>query len=182
MSGINLRGETEQSLVQALRQGRQEVLALLYDAYAPVMMGIISRIVPDREMAEEVLQDTFVAIWSRIGVYDASRNRFLTWGLAIARGIALEAVKTARYTSVTREERNTTFAGAEATGKEASLNEKQEEKQHCHLEPQEKAILELIYLKGHTCAEAAEELGVTEAALRTSLKEAFLHLKAEKSA
>ncbi|GAB3812093.1 hypothetical protein GCM10028895_02800 [Pontibacter rugosus] len=76
MSGINLQGETEQSLVEALKQGKQEVLGLLYDAYAPVMMGVILRIVPDREVAEEVLQETFLAIWSRIEVYDASKKDF----------------------------------------------------------------------------------------------------------
>ncbi|RIJ34300.1 RNA polymerase sigma factor [Pontibacter oryzae] len=178
MSGINLRGETEQSLVEALQQGKQEVLGLLYDAYAPVMMGVITRIVDDEHLAEEVLQETFVAIWSRIGIYDCTRNRFLTWGLAIARGIALEAVKKAKQAPhIIKTETENLKVGADGKGYYLFLKQPL-----CNLEPEERTILELIYLKGYTCPEAAAKLGITETDLRTSLKKAFIQLKAEKSA
>ncbi|GHA80832.1 RNA polymerase sigma factor [Pontibacter akesuensis] len=170
MSGIDLQGETEQSLVEALQQGKQEMLSVLYDAYAPVMMGVIARIVPDKEQAEEVLQETFVAIWSRIDVYDSSKGRFLIWGLAIARGIALEAVKNGQY-----------IPGNSASAAPQQAREPKP-KPFCDLEPQERAILELIYLKGYSCSEVTAELNITEETLRTILKKAFIHLKAEKSA
>lgn len=179
MSGIDLQGETEQSLVAALRQGRQEMLGKLYDAYAPVMMGVISRIVPDTEVAEQVLQETFVAIWTRIGVYDASKERLLTWGLAIARGIALEAVKTGRYTSVGSPKNE---AGSQQN-KNVPLQQGQlSEENLCSLSPLEKRALESLYLKGRSCAETAGELNMTETALKELLKSAFTHIKAEKSA
>lgn len=174
MSGIDLRGESEQSLVEALQQGKQEVLGLLYDAYAPAMMGVITRIVEDEQVAEEVLQETFMAIWSRIGIYDCTKNRFLTWGMAIARGIALEAVKKGKP-----EARFGATQTAEAAKKSYPPFFQQP---LCNLEPQERAILELIYLKGYTCPEAAAKLGITETNLRASLKKAFIQLKAEKSA
>lgn len=170
MSGIDLQGETEQSLVAALQQGKQEMLSILYDAYAPVMMGVITRIVPDKEQAEEVLQETFVAIWSRIDVYDSSKGRFLIWGLAIARGIALEAVKNGKY-----KQPGPAYNAAQQE-REQML------KPLCDLEPQERAILELIYLKGCSCAEVATELNITQETLKTTLKKAFIHLKSEKSA
>lgn len=179
MSGIDLRGETEQSLVAALKQGRQEMLGKLYDAYAPVMMGVISRIVPDAEVAEQVLQETFVAIWTRIGVYDASKERLLTWGLAIARGIALEAVKTNRYTTTAKYKNET----APLPNKHVPLQQGQISVENvCSLAPLEKKALELLYLKGRTCAETAGELNITETALKEVLKSAFTQLKAEKSA
>jgi RNA polymerase sigma factor (sigma-70 family) len=179
MSGIDLQGETEQSLVAALRQGRQEMLGKLYDAYAPVMMGVIYRIVPEAEVAEQVLQETFVAIWTRIGIYDASKERLLTWGLAIARGIALEAVKTCRYNPAANPLNDT----PPQQNKVVSLQQGQVSKQDlCLLAPLEKRALELLYLKGRTCAETAGELNMTEAALKELLKSTFTHLKAEKSA
>lgn len=182
MYEINLKGETEQSLVTAMKQGRQEVLGLLYDAYAPVMMGVISRIVPDQEVAEQVLQETFVAIWSRIEVYDASRNRLLVWGLAIARGIALEAAKNDRYAAVAQQQKSRNFVGAENKENEVRQQRKQENEPLCYLEPQEKEILELVYLKGRSCTEAAAELGITEEKMIIVIKKAFVHLKAGKSA
>lgn len=179
MAGIDLQGETEQSVVAALRQGRQEMLGKLYDAYAPVLMGVISRIVPDAEVAEQVLQETFVAIWTRIGVYDASKERLLTWGLAIARGIALEAVKTGRYDSSAKPKNEK----GPQQNKNITLQQGQLSEEHiCLLEPLERKALELLYLKGRTCAETAGELNMTETALKEILKSAFAHLKAEKSA
>lgn len=182
MIGIDLQGETEHSLVAGLRQGRQEAMGLLYDAYAPVMMGMICSIIPQQEAAEEVLHETFVAIWSRIGEYDASRSRFLSWGLSVARGIALEAVKNDKSTPVAKQQRKRNFAGAEDTEEVPPVQKEQEDKLLCRLEPLEKAILELIYLKGRSCTEAAAALGITEEMLRACTKKAFIHIKAEKSA
>jgi RNA polymerase sigma factor (sigma-70 family) len=176
MSGIDLQGESEQSLVAALREGRQEMLSKLYDAYAPAMMGVISRIVQDNEVAEEVLKESFVAIWSRIGIYDASKERLLTWGLSIARGIALEAVKTDRYAS------NNPSGKSLAPKKNITLQNGEIKKEDlCTLTPLEKTVLESLYLKGRTCTETARELNMTEEETRAVVKKAFIHLKAGKS-
>jgi RNA polymerase sigma-70 factor (ECF subfamily) len=181
MSGIDFQGETEQSLVAALRQGRQEMLGKLYDAYAPVMMGVIARIVQDDEVAEEVLKETFVAIWSRIGIYDASKDRLLTWGLAIARGIALEAIKTGRY-ATTADATNKPAETNSQPNKPVTLQNREIDKQEvCALAPLEKTVLELLYLKGRSCAETAGELNMTVEEVSVVLKKAFTHLKAEKS-
>ena len=181
MSEVNLQGESEESIVAALRQGRQQVLGKLYDSYAPIMMGTITRIVQDQEIAEEVLKETFVAIWTRIGIYDASKHRLLTWGLAIARGLALEAIKSDRYASISRTAIKTADTTTEkykfvtlhkGDTKEANL---------CNLSSLEKAALELIYLKGRSCTETAAEMNMTEKQLKDVLKKAFSNLKAGKS-
>jgi RNA polymerase sigma factor (sigma-70 family) len=181
MIGRDFQGETEQSLVAALRQGRQEKLSELYDAYAPVLLGMITRIVQDTELAEQVLQETFVAIWSRIGNYDASKERLLTWGLAIAREIALTAIKCNQITP-SNTASNTSAETTTEHLKVLSLQNGHVKKQDfCTLPPQEKSVLELLYLKGRTCEETAKELSLTVTELRTVLKRAFTHLKAEKS-
>lgn len=169
------RGAKEKELVEALQKGKKEVLSILYDAYAPVMLGVILKIVKDTERAEEVLQDTFVAIWSRIGVYDVSRGRFLTWGLAIARGIALQHLKSRKYMPET----------AATTGKPANLQNAAQSitanTQACHLAPELQAVLDLVYLQGKKSAEAAAALGLTEEELCARLRQAIQQLKAEKS-
>lgn len=181
MPGINLQKEKEQSLVEALQQGKQEVLGLLYDAYAPEMLGVIYGIVQHDEVAEEVLQETFVAIWSRIGLYDASHSRFLIWGLAIARGIALEAVKSGKYDYLTKNGRK---PDTSEKGKVKAMDPQlaPDDSRVISLAPQEKAILELIYMKGHSCSQTAAVLGITEAEVKTGLKKAFVHLRADKQA
>lgn len=165
----------------ALRQGRQEMLATLYDAYSPVMFGVIRRIVTNEDVAEEVLKETFVAIWQRIGVYNASKERLLTWGLAIARGLALEAVKTDRYAALLQAN-NSAPKATELQNKKVPLPHAENTNPLVqHLTPLEKQALELLYLKGRSCAETAAELNVSDAQLREILKKACSTLKAEKS-
>ncbi|WP_276497113.1 RNA polymerase sigma factor [Pontibacter litorisediminis] len=150
------------------------MLAKLYDAYAPVMMGLISRIVEDADVAEEVLKNSFVAIWTRIGRYDGAKERLLTWSLAIAREVALETLKD--NTQNTQAKPN-----ALQENKSVSLQHSPIKKEDlCRLAPLEKAVLEQLYLKGRTCAETAAELGIAEAEVRVVLKRAFTYLKAEK--
>ncbi|QHL86486.1 sigma-70 family RNA polymerase sigma factor [Nibribacter ruber] len=169
-----LQEHAEQYMIAALKNGDQSVLGNLYTNYAPVLLGVISRIVQDTAIAEQVLQETFVAIWSRIKLYDASTSRFLTWGLAIARGIAIEAVKTGKFQHLAQRSENSTFALAKESQDQPDT--------FYFLEPQEKEALELIYLKGYSCQEAAQELGIPEETLKTSLKLAFKHIGAERAA
>lgn len=174
MSEINFEEEGEERLVEALREGRQEVLGELYDAYAPALLGVILRIVENKAVAEEVLKETFMAIWSRIGVYDPAKTRFLTWGLAIARGLALHAQRTGKYKHLADAAKKDTF-GSSKLGAPENLA------LHCPLEPRQKAVLELLYLQGLSCAQVAEQLQLSEAEVRTVLRMAFVQLGAEKS-
>ncbi|ALI97733.1 RNA polymerase sigma factor [Rufibacter tibetensis] len=174
-------GESEKRLIEAIRQGKQEAFGLLYDTYAPVLMGMITRIVQHTDVAEEVLKETFLAIWSRIHIYDPSKSGFLTWGLAMARGIALEAKKTGMYGNLLHTtEKDAVVRQEEERAKQ--VEEAKVKETFCQLEPQEKAIIDLIYLKGYTCTQAAEALGISETQIKSHLKMAFKHIGAERTA
>ncbi|RNI29137.1 RNA polymerase sigma factor [Rufibacter latericius] len=181
MAESRFGGEAEQRLIEAIQEGKQEAFGLLYDAFAPVLMGLISRMVPEPHIAEEVLKETFLTIWSRIHIYDPSKSRFLTWALAIGRGVSLEALKTGKYC---RQNLGSEEGQEESeTISQVSLpNENRVFANLGHLETEGKAIIDLIYLKGYRCAQAAEALGISEEQLKSRLVLAFKHLGAEKTA
>lgn len=79
-------------LIAAVQQGDQQALAALYDAYSGALYGIILKVVEKEELAQEVLQDTFVKIWRSAGGYDASKGRPFTWMLNIARNAAIDPI------------------------------------------------------------------------------------------
>jgi hypothetical protein len=72
---VALNPDTYADLLPALVDGDEGAFALLYDAYAPLLFGIIVRIVGDEKEAENLLQDTFVKIWNHISKYDAEKGR-----------------------------------------------------------------------------------------------------------
>ena len=52
---------------------------------AGALLNVIYQIVKNREVSEEVLQDTFVKIWEKVGQYDEQKGRLFTWMFQIAR-------------------------------------------------------------------------------------------------
>jgi RNA polymerase sigma factor (sigma-70 family) len=65
-------------------------MALLYDRYADTLFGLVSRIVGDDQIAEDVLQRTMLKIWNSIDGFDAAKASFFTWMSVIARNTALD--------------------------------------------------------------------------------------------
>jgi RNA polymerase sigma-70 factor (ECF subfamily) len=181
MEEMNLQEEGENNLVQAIRQGKQEAFGMLYDRYAPILMGMISRILPVTEEAEEVLKETFLAIWDRIHIFDPSQSRFLSWALALSRGIALEAQKTGKYHHLVQSAIPTPARADEQQHPHPDLVDAKVKEAFCDLEPQEKAVIDLIYVKGYKCFQAAQALDITEEELRLRLKSAFKHIAADKT-
>ena len=88
---------TEQELVALLLQQNNQAFSYLYDNYSPALFGIISQIVPDRELASDILQDVFINIWRKIGSYDNTKGRLFTWMLNIARNAAIDKVRSRPY-------------------------------------------------------------------------------------
>ncbi len=167
------RQEKEKRWAQALQQGDQEIMGLLYDTYAPVLLGLISRIVKDKEIAESVLMQTFLMVWQQKATYNASKMGLLTWMIMLAKETALQSLKGKQFNSVPNGQEIGTFAVPDDQIAPGDGN------QFCNLKPEEKASLDLIYLKGYSCAEAAVALGITEEKLLKSLKMAIKHLGTE---
>lgn len=72
----------------------------LYRTCAPLMLGIVLRIVGRRELAEEVLHDAFVRIWNGARSFDAAATQPVAWMVAIARNRALDLIASADQSRV----------------------------------------------------------------------------------
>ena len=65
--------------------GDRKAFAELYDATSAHLLGVILRIVRQREPSEDVLQEVYVNVWKSAGSYDAALSQPLTWLSRIAR-------------------------------------------------------------------------------------------------
>jgi RNA polymerase sigma-70 factor (ECF subfamily) len=64
---------SEEELVTALKKCDQDAVAVLYDNYSAALLGVIFRIVDNKEAAEDILQEVFIKIWKNISSYDRSK-------------------------------------------------------------------------------------------------------------
>ena len=74
---------SEEELVNGLKSQDTAAMEALFSMYSGALLGVISRIVVQTEVAEDVLQETFVKIWNSASGYDPSKGRLFTWMMNI---------------------------------------------------------------------------------------------------
>jgi len=68
----------------------EAALSKLYDRYGRTVFGVGLRILGDRSMAEELVQEVFLKVWRSSGTFDPSRGGFSTWLYRVTRSCALD--------------------------------------------------------------------------------------------
>ena len=170
---------SEEELVLALRRREKIAVEALYDMYSSSLFGVISRIINDTAVAEDVLQDTFVKIWNSFASYSAEKGRLFTWMVNIARNLAIDKIRSKDFKNQSKNqelENNVTFIDEQRNTvyKPELLGIKELVET---LKPEQKSILDLVYFKGYTHVEAADELGVPLGTIKTRLRMAIVQLR-----
>ncbi|RZK18551.1 MAG: RNA polymerase sigma factor [Flavobacterium sp.] len=170
---------TEQSLVASIKSGDQKTMSTLYTMYSPALMGIISRIVKFHEIAEDVLQETFVKIWKSIDQYQESKGRLFTWMARLAKNTAIDHLRGRGYiNSLKNSDLDEVFVEVD-THNQMVYNPETIglKKLTMNLCASQKAILDLIYFQGYSQSEVAEELNIPLGTVKTRLRMAISILR-----
>ncbi len=92
MSSILNRDELAMALGRA-GQGDRIAFRAVYEATSAKLFGVTLRILSDRQLAEDVLQDTYLTVWRKAGSFDPSRASPITWLVTIARNRAIDRLR-----------------------------------------------------------------------------------------
>ena len=85
-------GQSDASLIKAIASGNRSAMRTLYLRHNTKVFRFIARLVTDRALAEDLVSDVFMDVWSKAGSFEG-RSQVSTWLLAIARFKALSAVQ-----------------------------------------------------------------------------------------
>ena len=89
-------GESEDAtLVRAVASGSEDALAALYDRHVDGVHAVALRLTSDRQVAEEVVQETFLALWNRAELFDPALASLATWLRTIARNRTVDRLRAA---------------------------------------------------------------------------------------
>lgn len=169
---------TDDEIIALLLNKEQQGIDILYDKYGNYLFGFITQIVKREDLAELVLQDTFLKVWNKIESFNIKKGVFITWLISIARNTSIDMIRSKDYKQTIR------LLGLEniPTGKEpiaesiridfldvqdtvARLNEK------CSV------ILNLVYFKGYTCKEVSEKLEIPLGTVKSRIRKGFKDLR-----
>ena len=89
------RQSSDEDLVQEVVGGSQAALAAIYDRHVDAVYATASRLTADRQVAEEVVQETFLALWNRAELFDARMGSLAAWLHTIARNRTVDRLRAA---------------------------------------------------------------------------------------
>lgn len=93
MAGDHVGATRDASLVLDVAAGSQDALALLYDRHAEAVFIAASRLTNDRQVAEEVVQETFLALWNRAELFNPNAGSLAAWLHTIARNRTVDRLR-----------------------------------------------------------------------------------------
>ncbi len=169
---------SEEELVLQLQSRNKHAFAYLYDNYAGALNGVIYRLVEDKELAEDILQEAFVKIWNNFSNYDTAKGRLFTWMLNLTRNLTIDTLRSKGYkkqqkissdeNSVSNLGDNTTAEKFDALGVRKHL---------VSLKPEQRTIIDMAYFNGYTQDEISKEMGIPLGTVKTRMRTAILELR-----
>jgi RNA polymerase sigma-70 factor (ECF subfamily) len=151
------------TLIERVGNGDQEAFSAVYDQLAPVLFGVIKRVLHDRAMSEDVTQEVFVQIWNSVHKFDADRASVTSWAVTIARRRAVDRVRQEQS-----QRRRIESLGQQRPDNCADPSDEVAETadaQHVRraierLPVNQRDVIRLAFLDGQTHGAIAEQLGI----------------------
>src|SRR5215213_10125595 len=158
-------------------------LSKLYDRYSRTVFGVGLKILGDRSMAEELVQEVFLKVWRSSGTFDPSRGSFSTWLFRVTRSVALDlfrkrarrvgpVVDGALRIATTRN----SSAGPQEVVDESWLSWRMSRALEM-LDAPHREVIDLAYFSGLSQREISERTGVPLGTVKTRTASAYKSLR-----
>lgn len=170
---------TEDQLVLDLKNMDRGAMNALYRMYSDSLYRVISTIVQVEEVAQDILQEAFIKIWKSFGQYDPSKGRLYTWMARLARNLAIDYLRSVNHRNSSSNDDLSELTQQIDRKFQVSYNPETigVKEMIRMLNEDQKLALDLIYFKGYTHVQAAEELKISVGILRSRLQSSINALR-----
>src|SRR5688572_25712772 len=87
------RERSDEELLEAIAVGDEQALGALYDRFGRVAYGVALRVLRDQALAEDAVQEAFLAVWRSADAYRRERAKPATWILTLVHRRAVDLVR-----------------------------------------------------------------------------------------
>jgi RNA polymerase sigma-70 factor (ECF subfamily) len=178
---------SDEELLRAVAAGDKEAFGILYNRFAPRLLGVARRTLADQADAEDVVHDVFLEAWRRASDYDPARGSVVSWLLVRTRSRALDRLKAfSRKRSKSLDEAVgsdddslSTNESLAAETRDPALDIDSAEVWYAmgDLPPDQRAVVELAYFDGLTLIEVGVSLGIPSGTVKSRLARAVATLR-----
>ena len=159
--GRDLAHLTDEAVLSLVAESDDEALAELYDRFGGVAYGLALRILRDESLAQDAVQEAFLAVWRTADRFLAERARASTWILTLVHRRAVDLVRRQERRRGEPLESAPEPVASEQVEEQATIRFQRQVVQEAlrQLPPDQRGALELGYYAGLTQSELAERLG-----------------------
>ena len=169
---------TEQELVRALKEREKAAFNYLYDHYSGALYTVVKQIVQNTEVANDILQETFVNIWRKMDSYNPAKGRLFTWMLNIARHASIDALRSKSYqNNLKNQEITDNVNNMSGQSDQSNMDTIGLKKLLLKLKPEYRSLIELAYFKGYTQEEISEIEEIPLGTVKTRIRNALIQLR-----
>ena len=177
--GARLEKISEQVLAELLASKSEKSFSILYDNYSSAIFGVVNKIVQSEAIAADITQDSFVKIWKNLDSYSSTKGTIFTWMLNIARNTAIDKIRSQHLKQTKQNVDVDSYVGEIDGANSGSINidtiglKNLIEK----LKPEYKQLIDLVYFRGYSQSEIADEFGIPLGTIKTRIKTAMTNLR-----
>ncbi|GAC1533171.1 MAG: ECF RNA polymerase sigma factor SigK [Acidimicrobiales bacterium] len=175
-----LQDASDGSLVVAIGRWREDALAEAFRRHAGAVYALARRVLGDGTLAEEVVQEVFLKLWSAPERYDPARGSLRSFLLAQSHGRAVDLLRSnsSRRRREEREAAQSADAGYDIEREVWDLAVADQLQEAVKLlPPEERKAIELAYFGGHTYREVATMLSQPEGTVKSRIRSGLKRLR-----
>jgi RNA polymerase sigma-70 factor (ECF subfamily) len=172
---------TAETLMAQVALGDENAFAALYDMLAGPILGITTRVLRNRSLAEEVTQEVLLEIWRTATRFSAHRGSVMTWAMTVAHRRAIDRVRSVQA-AADRDDRaeqlelRRPYDEVLETTLE-TLDRERVRRALAGLTDLQRQSIQLAYYRGYSYPEVAELLGTPLSTIKTRMRDGLIRLR-----
>jgi RNA polymerase sigma-70 factor, ECF subfamily len=176
LPAVDRRTLSDEELLELVGRRDSEAFEAFYGRYSRAVYTLVSRVLSDRGMAEDAVQDAFASVWRAAGGYRRERGPATAWLFTVARNAAIDAA---------RRQRGGTVAEAQETADPSPqpdaqvMSELEAFRLHAAVDAlpeREREVIELAFFRGLSHSEVAERLELPLGTVKTRIRSGLARL------
>ncbi len=176
----NSEDQVARRLIQSVAKNLdREAFAGLFDTLSPRLKSFMIRKGASPDMAEDLVQETMISVWTKAGLYDPSKGSVLTWVFTIARNLRIDRIR--KESSRPLAELGDYDAPSDEPGSDEVLARKQEaqtvSRALAEIPVEQKAVLLLSFVEDVSQSEIARRLNLPLGTVKSRMRLAYDRLR-----
>lgn len=180
MGRAKLRGAMSDLLSRIATERSDEAFRRLFEEFGPRVRSFMMRQGADPALAEELAQETLLAVWRKAGLYSAEKGSPTTWIFTIARNLRADHIRRRRAWQELTEEQAASIPSEEA-GPDDMVSERQRRARVQavlkELPPEQIQVVTLAFIEGLPHGEIAERLSLPLGTVKSRIRLAYQKLR-----